>query len=169
MFPNTLLLTDVEDSCVFHSLDILSVLHMRVVLMEHPQCSHVGLFTNTPVFERACTPVLFGVLERVDEGVVEVSYLTCTSCMLISLLHISQKACPYRGFMSTSAHMSPIGQYSIYMSPRLMTSVIKEYLTFIFPPLGTRCIAIQHDPRVTLIALEHDIMCHILALCFHEV
>ena len=81
--PNTFLQTDVEDSCVFHCLDIISVLYMWVVLMGFPQCTLVGLRAVTPAFDHTCTYMLFGVLE----GLVEVSSLTYTSYyMFMSLL-----------------------------------------------------------------------------------
>ena len=38
-----------------------------------------------------------------------------------------------------------------------------------FCPLGTESLAIQHEPHVTLVVLEHHALCHILALRFHEV
>ena len=35
-----------------------------------------------------------------------------------------------KGLVRTSAQMSPVGQHSTYISPRLITSCMKEYLTF---------------------------------------
>ena len=68
-----------------------------------------------------------------------------------------------------SPHVSCRIVFDIHFST--LDGIIHEevFNIHMFCPLVTGSFAIQHESHVTLVVLEHDVLCHIVALRLHEV